>query len=328
MIIQKIMEFKLDLLNSNDIYSQNLDNTIKRILAEKFVGRCFNSCYILKINKILKSSEIYMSDDLNGSARCDVCFEVDALVYLKGEIVTGCTIRKIESGGQTYAETEKISLQFKQDPALSIYKEGHIIPAVIDKVRYPVGKDKISALALPFCPIFPPTIIYKIIAPLSNNESETLCLNKLFDKIANEEAKIKAFSKIEIKSYDFFKNLIYPFKKVQSLEKSTTGKYKSMNFKDLDFTIFKTATEGYICRPVELEKFLPSVYYSKTLGKDDANSINISLNTMFEIALIMLQDYIQSLILLRELVGYYPDFKTINQYADIWKMYNHLKKTE
>jgi hypothetical protein len=327
MIIQKIMEFKLDLINSDDIYTQNLDETFKKLLSEKFVGKCFNSCYIVKINKILKTSEIYMSDELNGAAQCDICFEVDGLVYLKGEVITGCVIQKIETGGQTYAETDKVSLQFNQDPGLAIYKKGYIIPAIIDKVRYPVGKDKISALALPFYPVFSPQIIYKITEPLSNSDDGVACLNMLLNKISEEENKIKKLSLTELKSYEFFKNLLYPFKKVKSIEKSTTNQYKSLKFKEHNFDIFKTAKEGYICRPIELEKFKPLVYYSTDIG-DTSDMLNISLNTMFDISLLMHQDYLQYLILLRELVSYYPDIKTIQQYADVWKMYNHLKKSE
>lgn len=322
MIIQKIIEFKLDLINSNDIYTPNIEETAKRLLANKFVGKCFKSCYILNINRILKTSEIYMSEDLNGSAYCDVCFEVDGLIYLKGEIITGCVIRKIESGGQTYAETDKVSLQFNQDPSLSIYKEGYVIPAIIDKVRYPINKEKISALALPFCPVFPPVIIYQIDNKTPTDE-EKACLERLFVKISDEENKVKDL-KGKTKSYEFFKNLLYPFKKVQPI---SSNKYKSMNFKELDISQLDTVKDGYICRPHELEKFRPIVYYSNNMTTSQS-SINISINTKFEISLIMMQDYLQYLITLRELTDYYPDFQNINKYADIWKIYNHLKKTE
>jgi hypothetical protein len=265
-----------------------------------------------------------MSDELNGSAYCCVSFEADVLIYLKGEIITGCTIRKIESGGQTYAESKYCSLQFKQDPALSIYKENSIIPAVVDKARYYPNKDKISIGALPFAPIFPPLIIYKI-GDSHITESQKQCLNLILDKISQYENKIKNFSKIETKSYEFFRNLLYPFKKVQLLDKSET--YKNMNFKILEFEkmLNNDIKDGFICRPIELEKFLPKFYYSNKIN-DAKISTQITENTLYEITIIMLQDYLQYLILLCEMVEFYPDFKTIEKYAKVWQMYNMLKK--
>ena len=322
MILTKVFETKIDLVYSNDTYTQNLDKTLIKVLKNMFEGKCFESSYILNVNRIIKSSEIYMSDNLDGSASCCCSFECEVFVYIKGEIITGCHIQRIESGGQTYAESKYCSLQFKQDPALAIYKENYIVPAIVDKIRYYPNQDKISIGALPFTPIFTPLIIYKITTPLSESDEEDRCISMIYKNISIYEAKIKAFSNVEKNSYEFFKNLLYPFKKVQSLNK--TPKYKDFDIKDFD--ILKTLREGFVCRPVELEKFLPKVYYSKKNVENHDVDAQITSNTMFEIIMLMLQDYLQYLILLCEMVQFYPDYKIIERYAKVWQIYNMLKR--
>ena len=77
----------MDITDPNEILSTDRNKMLMEKLTSKFVGVCYNSCYILKINRIIRRSYIYMKDTLDGDAHTNVMFEVDAIEYIKDEII-------------------------------------------------------------------------------------------------------------------------------------------------------------------------------------------------------------------------------------------------
>lgn len=312
MIIEKTLEERICFSDSNDIYSKDINETVIKHLS-KLNGKCYQSCLIIAITKILRISQIYMSDQLDGSAYLNVRFLVDALVYQEKEILPCCKVRQIEANGQIYADSEYAKIQIlpneKTKYLSSIFKIGDNIPVSVYRVSYGISKDKISVLATPFSPNFDTTIIYKVGEKLSQDQKDTL--NRLNEKISKTEKAVSLLSKPEEKAYEFFKKILYPYKEIVQ--------NKTINILDLD-----NFSDQYVSRPSNLEKHYKTCCIYKSIEKIQPSVV--SENSVFEISCIFLSDYLQHITTLMEFVKNYPDVKTIAKYAEIWKLYNLLKR--
>jgi len=330
MIVKKILETYLDLEIPEYIFASNIDDICIQLLTKKFGNKCYKSCYILKINKIIRSSRRYMSESLSGNSSICVLFEVDAIVYQEGDIINNCKITKIEPNGKIYAESQYANIQTNQDQSLPIFKEEYIIPVIATNIRNFPSKDKISISAIPFMPMFPQLIIYSVKTPLE--EQQIPQLENMLKMVNDELNKIKKLSAPELKSYNFFKTLIYPFKKEKQFKLDSKSKDFKFNKKQISIKEFMTIKEGLLCRPTELPKHMDQFYYlGNKIDKmgdqfDKINNLIILEESMFNIAYKILTDYLRHLITLRELYENYPNIDIIGKYTDVWKMYNMLKK--
>jgi hypothetical protein len=210
MHIKKILETYLDITDPNDIFSNDRDKMLLNKLSDKFIGICYNSCLIIKVNKIIRRSYIYMKDTLDGDAQTNIMFEVTAIQYIKDEIINGCKIIKKEPNGIIHAKSEYAGIQLNIPASMSIFKEGDIIPVIVKMVRYNVNQSAISVLAMPFIPNITPIIYYKIIEKNDDilTKQETENIKSLFDQIKTEETKLNKLDTNDKKIYKFFVDLL------------------------------------------------------------------------------------------------------------------------
>lgn len=322
MIIQKILETQLDLTDPMDIIDPDLIGMCTRHLIKKFVGRCFKSCLVVKINKIIRHSRRYMSEDLSGSAYIYVTFEVDGITFSKGEIINGCNILKIEADGRIHAKSKYAGVQVRQDSAMGIYKEGQIVPFITRRVLYNPAQLAISVEALPFVPFFPPLKIYKITSGLVDDDAEKI--QSLFDKLGSIVGLISQRVRNdpnEKQALDFFQKLIYPFKQPTD--------YKLPGFEKRKLSTIASVTSGYIYQPVESNITNQEFYYSPHEIKEEGHEIKeedvYEKDLMFIIDK-LLNRAIQHYNTLSEFVDTYPTFAKVQEYKDVWRMFNMLKK--
>lgn len=317
MIIQKSLETRLDLVDPADILNSNLIEVCMKHLADRFEGKCYMSCLVIKILKINKHSQRYMSRDLSGSAYIYVNFEVDGIIYNKGEIVTGCNIVKIEADGRIHAKSKYAGLQIRQDTSLvNIYKEGQIAPFITKRVLYNPAQSSVSIEALPFTPVFPQTIIYKIKNPLTESDREKI--HHLFDKLKKTQAEADKLSTESKKAYKFFQNLLYPFKKPTDFKEKglTKTKFTEANVMDM-----KT---GYLCQPRESRFHNAEIFMTeKDEHKSEWKILEEDLDVILEKFLRDITLYHRTLL---EFVDSYPTFDKVQEYKDIWRMFNMLKR--
>jgi len=313
MIIQKSLETRLDLSDPADIYNPDLKAVCIKHLTDKFVGKCYMSCLVIKINKILRHSQRYMSYDLSGSAYITVNFEVDGIIYNRGEIITGCNIAKIESDGRIHAKSEYAGLQIRQDASLmNIYKEGQIAPFITKRVKYNPAQSAISVEALPFSPAFPKLVIYKINNPLNDNGKERIQF--LFDRLEKAKTKIKELDSEGRKAFMFFQTLLYPFKKYTSFKKSGFKKTK------LTWENVENVT-GYIVQPRESKFHDEEFFVSENFEEKESQNADL----VFTLDVFLNNTILHHEILL-EFVKSYPTFAKVQEYKDIWRMFNMLKR--
>ena len=71
-LIKNNLECVITLNDPNNILSKDRNNIILNILKEKFEGKCYSSCYILNVNKILRRSLIYCNENLDANFNINI----------------------------------------------------------------------------------------------------------------------------------------------------------------------------------------------------------------------------------------------------------------
>jgi hypothetical protein len=309
MLIKKILETYLDINNSKDIYSNNIDQLLLDKLNEKFVGICYSSCLILKINKIIRRSYIYMKDTLDGNANISISFEVDCIIYLANEIINGCKIIKKEPNGIIHATSKYTGIQLNIQSQISIFNEGDIIPIIVKKVRYNIGQNSISVLAVPFMPITPTIEYYNITGSLNKQQIELI--DSLISEIKTLEDKFKKLNANDKKIYNFFISLL-DYDKDKGIPKS----------KNIEITNITKINSGVVFTDF-------SKYDNNKINYIENNTdkkINIIDESPFVIYNVVLFNYLSRLQTLQNFLEYYPTFAEVQKYKNVWKFYSMLKK--
>jgi Cu/Ag efflux protein CusF len=250
-----------------------------------------------------------MKDTLDGDAHVNVMFEVDAIQYIKGEIINGCRVIKKEPNGVIHAKSEYAGIQMQVSANMSIFKEGDVIPVIVKMVRYNVNQSAISVLSVPFMPL-PNTVVYYKINDVLNKQ-EIAFVNELQSQIKTEEDAIKKLDVNAKKIYKFFVDLLS--NKEPSMEKG-----KKLNIADI--TSFKS---GVIWKP-EMAFGSMDLYTSDLKDDSKVDIINESPLIAFST---MLVKHLSNLQTLRGFIKYYPKITNISEHKNIWKMYTSLKNS-
>jgi hypothetical protein len=333
----------MDISDPKELFSPNRENMIIEKLSAKFVGVCYMSCFVVKINKIIRRSYIYMKDTLDGDAHTNIMFEVDAIIYQKNEIINGCKIIKKEPNGIIHGKSKYAGVQLSIQPNMLIFKEGDIVPVIVKRVRYNINQTAISVLAAPFIPANNDQIYYNIIGSLSNQQLGEL--KSVLEQIKSEEEKIKKLNVNDKKIYTFFNDLLSPLK----ISNNKDVQFK--NVKKVNIHDILELKMGIIYKP-KLKYNDPTIYFSSidTTNTDvvvssDLSSIatekmennkiterkNHTLNNIVDesayiIFYSILINYLSTIQSLLDFINQYPTFDSVQKSKELWKMFTMLKK--
>lgn len=265
MIITKVLQTSIDLFTDAEIYSQDIENVLMKKLTDKYVNRCWQSMLITTIKKIIKYSDITMVDNrLDGGAYINVKFEAEGIILVQGEVLheckvieaatTGIIIEHKYAGGLIYADPKR--------QAVKLIQKDQIISIIVEKARYNVNQKQISIRGIPYVPLPPSDIYYQITNILSPEDTDKV--DFLLTQL-NEELKLHEPIKNE-KSYEFFRDLMYPFKTLQKFKETKIGE----QFKPVDIDL-KSILElhgGCLVAPVAASKQMPNsnfLYHNKSI---------------------------------------------------------------
>jgi len=316
MLIRKVLETRLDIVNANDMFCANYGNKILDMLKLRFIKKCFKSIYIIDVVSILRRGNISCkSKALDGSTYIDVTFEVDGIIYEKGEVIHGCKIIQINNNGTMHAKSEYASIYIKNTKELAdslVFKEGDVIPVITTLSRYQIYDSEISIAALPFIPIQKKSIIFHIVE--STDTSDIFDM----DSIKNLEKQISDVKNKAI--YKFFRELLYPFKKYK---KDIDSKFKRSLLKDISsiksgdyvyLPINYLDDESFIiCNQKEvktLEALIPS-----TVLEIPLNILSLEICITYKKNLLQLLGFLQN----------YDTMEKIKQNTNIWSLYDALR---
>lgn len=339
MLIQKLLTLTIFIDSYNDLFSGDMNGTLKRLIEVKYKNVCYKSILIKNVISIGKYGNINIVDNmLSGYATVDVEVLIEGIIYSQNEIVTDCEVLKIYenaitvNGKYTGATITANSLLTK---TLVI---GDKIPIVIKQSRYMIGSDRIASIGEPLMPMFDDNPIFSIDRSLDS--IEVLKINELYAMINKELDMHKKISKLD--NYKGFVGILYPFNAKQDYLKQP--KIKKMKLAKYDIQLLSKITVGnVVVYPNELNKMDGEVYYAKT-GVGDSSvgdssvgdssvgdssydlSSSIVVMSAYNVISYVLNKYLLYLIGLRELVDSYKTMDDMRRSATYWILYKKMKR--
>lgn len=320
MIITKILETSVDLFEPDDIYALDVKKLLLQKLNERYSNKCFSSILITKVIDIIRYSDRIMVDNrLDGGAYVNVQFKVEGIILTKGEVLQGCKIVNIASFGVIVNHSHAVGIM-TQDPqkkAISLIKKDQIIPIIVDDVRYNIGKSQITITCKPYTPQPFPEVLYNITEILSPEDTEKI--DTILAELGEEEKRHETVK--SEKSYEFFKNLIYPYKTVRKFNLSPIGStFKSVSLVLKDILEIR---DGCITSSdITTNDFL--VHSKKTYN----NSINLQVinSPLYPALSSIIQQRITYLRMLRGFAEQYDTTAKNQEMLAYWKVCMSLKE--
>lgn len=297
-------------------YSPNIDDIILKKLKNTYNQRCYDSCYIVNVNKIVRKSEAIVTDNLQNFISFSVEFEASIIYYEKNEIMTNCVVVNKDENS-IIAQTENSSINIINNNDISkVIEIGQKIPVIVLAVIYPKLTKKINILSRIMVPIYSPTMVYKVDNKKMSNEDEKK-ISRLIEHLQNEQKRVKSLKGDDKKRREFFEVLLYPYQPKRKLA-------SSIKTSPIDSKILKLNTEYYLYTD-DLNKNENKICYLNPGEVQKYNNVvNMNKYEILEDILIKQLNYFEAI---NNLCESYSTFKDIKDLMPFWSLYTKMKKT-
>ncbi len=152
MIEHKTLCLDITITDVMKIYSPDINETVLGIFNDTWGHKCFNGMFIIKGTNINRMSSIVMDKkSLDGHAKVSVDIKCDVIVYNYGDIIVGKVIY-IGNTGDIILQNEHAAINMKSS-GLVVAKDD-LIPVLVSKSTYPLNKNMISIIGVPFVPLY------------------------------------------------------------------------------------------------------------------------------------------------------------------------------
>jgi hypothetical protein len=311
-VINKLIEVGIDVQNCIGLYTD--PNNIIQIARNRYVGRCFRSCYILNIENIKRQSECVINQDGPPSfGTLSIICEVRAIIYGIGEIINGCKVINKNQNGILICETDNTSIILAPHPMFKSIIEGQLISVRVVAVRYSNGADKISVSATPYLPDKVNTV-YKI-GPVMPDMGDLFA--DILSKIKYEESEMIRLKTEKKKAWDTFDQLLYAYNDDQ---KPAAGA-KVLNIKE----IINGGWGQYVSRDPKIRLSTPDIYSYDTRDAIPPDAIIVADLTTPNVIIMMLDSYLSHLRTIREMINIYSTEELIISHTNIWLIFKKSK---
>ena len=316
MIYTKIFTKTITLTDVNDIYNTDIDNLLLKKLQNIFENKCFQSCYIKSINKIIYRSDInFNNKDLNGSVNISIKFEASIIQYDKFDIINNIKITAITEN-KIICQSQNASIFIHYSDKLKNYKDGQIISIKVGICKYYLGINEISINAFPFVPLseeFENEIYYNI-NYLTDDEINELNDLDIIKNIEDAEKERDSIKKEKGNRWGYFDDLLYPFK---------TNKKINKNMKEIGILEFdklqKDKSNIISLLPYQKLSSKKMILIDPISSKSNIKKFGNDNYPIEENSVVIFQ------ILLTK---YFKHIKTINELSTIYKTADMFKKHE
>jgi hypothetical protein len=325
MLIEKLLQTRVQLTDPADLYSGNINAIIMDNLKQRYENKCFKSCLVIEVLEIIEKSHfIFSRHSQNAAASCCVRFKVLGMVAKKYEKLHNCVVSKIQKNGDILCKNKYAAIYIKASSALQTIREGQTIVVLAGIMKYIISKPRISVNSYPFIPVFRSNVIYNITI-----EPSTL-IPTFMSRLLLEEKK-NGDIKDDIKNH--FVSLLYPYR-TKNILNSMLGQGCSFStFSDV--VGMPNGTSLMMSRPDCLPCDAPVVMiHSKPpledlLGYDELKKSKDGIVTTENYTTIMVQlisSYIELLIDIRELSSTYNTMEKIEENKNLWNIYEKHKR--
>lgn len=310
MQITKIFDIILNIDNINIIFSNNIESQILNLIEQKYLNKCYLESYIIKINKILNRSLIESNqNNLNCDFIVYIQFEAECIIYSQNEVILNMEIHE-NINNNIIAKNNYIVAMIKNNKDISFLKKGSKIPIIVGKAKFTTGSNKITINSYPFIPIINQSVIYYKINKITDDEKNQLN-DSIIIYINIEEERKKKILEIKNNNWNYFNNLLYPYKNNKSdenIKKDKTIELLSYNYEDSII---------YFNQEINLSEKLISI-------NNDAK--NYLEDSSFNILYNLFKKYYLYLKLVNDLSEEYNSKELIDKNMNLFELYIKYKK--
>jgi hypothetical protein len=321
MRIKKIIEVGLR-INDYLTAAGSLNESLMLILRQRYENRCYCSCLIKKILRIVKHGPLIIDPVSASRANVSVKFEVEAVVFVRGEVIVGC---KVERRDTTKLITCTVgdAIVLAEDSILDSMKEGQYTPLEAVETQYPIMTNTIATSAVPFLPPADKPA-YVVAGQMTEHERELL--SDLIAEMHRAESEAGALRAANSRGYEFFENQLYPFKQQSAPEGA-----KIITIADMIKEITKSSPGESNIESKVISRDAHLGYTSDKLAVWDASKVpeGITVYTQYspyKLAIILLTEYIDALRVIREMIEVYNTPELIKSHVGLWLMFKTAKK--
>lgn len=312
MIITKIIEAGLrihDYLTA----AGSLAEFLLLILRQKYENRCYCGCLIKKILRVVKHGPLVIDPVSANRATISVRFEVEAIVFIRGEVIVGCKVERRDTT-KLITCTAGNAIILAEDPLLDSVKEGQFILLETVETQYPIMTNTIAVSAVPFLPqAEKPT--YMITGRISERERELI--SELVVSMHHAESEVAVLRNANSRGYEFFEQQLYPFKQQSAPEAAKIMPITSLIENALDGKV--------ISRDAHLS------YATDKLAVWEPSNVPTGVipytqYSPYDIAVMFITEYIDSIRVIREMIRVYNTPELIKSHVGLWLMFKTAKK--
>lgn len=299
------------------------------ILERKFVNKNYMSSRIIRIMRIVRRSMIGVNQagannivDNPVFGTVDVEFEVEAIVFAIGEIISGCTVRNNDEYNNVYCNTADASIYLRENKIHESLRANQIIPIVTENVMYEVLHERVSVGGSLFVPS-PYCTAYEIMDG-ADNKIENAALLAQLSSIGRPQDTLP---------WKTLMKMIYPFKVEQGVPGTIIDIFDGLIGADANNAIAAATTlPKYIVRDARLNLATPRVWGTDrvqdiTEGNESGVPNPTILRGMsFEnILLAIMANYVNYYNLVKSMTEIYNTEEKIKQHDNLWRIYGKAK---
>ncbi len=315
MIIKRVIQRAINVHDCIGIYA-DIDGYIMNILNDKYKHICIQNCYILDILRVVNISECVINQNgLPDFGVINVTFEVKALIYNKGEMITGCKV--ISNEDDIICSTEHADIMLQKTPLLNSIQRDQLIPVYVSRVKYTIGASRISIGAIPVVPM-KGNVALRINSQIAPSKELDEFLSLYTNAIAELEATAANIKETNAQAWNFFNQILYSYQQDQSAPPGA----KLASVKDI---IGGNFTGKYVSRDQRLNLSTDTIYvYDKVedLPADNIPEDNVDTHDA------MLSLYNSYYIYLKAVIDHVQTYNTqelVSGHKNLWLIFKSSK---
>lgn len=311
MIITKIIVIGIDVRDPIGLFSD--PNNVLQIVARKYEGRCYMQCYILKVNRIIKTGECLINQFGDPSkATISVVCEVSALVFAPGEVVNGCEVKNQSEMGHTLCETEHACMVVKADPTFASIAQGQIVPLKVITARYNIGAEKVSITA-EFFKLERNVVVHELIGVI--DAPGQAIIDRILAKISAEEELAEQLKTQKKTAWETFNTMLYPFRAIVAPANTNTI-----------HDMLKGKGTRYVSRDPKIYRTSPGLYIYSDVSAIPKEAIIRRESPPLGVIVDMLESYRAGLQMVREMVETYSTKELLDRHDNLWRIYGKMRQ--
>jgi hypothetical protein len=277
--------------------------------------------------------------------------EVTAVVFICGEVITGCKITGKDDGGSIICQVPLANIMVDVSPGTESLNVGQIVSVVVRAARYQIDSQTVSIVATLHGPnIYAP--VYKL-APFGS--ADVAILSDVRARVEFEETARDELQKTQSKAWTFFAQLLYGYKTRREAPTDVTvmslgelvlmgdggrGSISHREHPDNSLppgdgstgSIRSPRTPGdgvmYVSRDPRMDLTTSSVYVHNAAVNAPASqsksvSTSITVDTLLpsNVLVTLYEDYCSQLRVIREMIDVYSTVDLVRSHQNLWKTY-------